>query len=632
MTDAQSKEALRREAIVLQARVLMDPDGPHAMSLNTAADTIHVAVATLHRYLKLYDGTLESLVPKQAGNSGAKSVREKLVLQIGEEAMALAEKKVEGLALDLDPNVAGGSRKLSDGLAWRTFARSEECPEPIREYFAQFRRSKHTIANSIRENTRPGAILTAKHRGNRAYGLHGPYQPRELDILAGDIFSSDDTTPIWGWWVPWPKSDKYPHGCKLLQGQFLPVIDVASQKILSYALIAREQSSYRAVDIWRLMGRVHSTVGLPRLGWQKERGSWEAQIIDGVRLELDKHEPTHGQRVGGLRMLPSNLTGFHVDRMGVERAAQHTRLRTWTSYLPKSKSVEAVFHRLQKFEGTIYGALGRSQQRRPFERTKKIFEACRAGKADPRLHFMSATALMEKLNACIDMLEAETLEGEVFRGRPPEVWAAGVDPQGEHGGLLAEPPEGRWLMCSDWSAVTIRNGMARIRRADEVTGANVAYHYAHPDFLGRLDGRDALVYFNRDAFEEPAHILLPSASGNHEYIGAADYVARRGMFLDGDIDGYELRKRQAGLVTTLYSDLLPHIPSRQTPQPILQQRRTYALQARMPGGDMAGVDTRPASPGAAPTRRDTAPAFDEEAELARIAALDAEAAGEFAIT
>jgi hypothetical protein len=98
-------------------------------------------VATLFRYLKAYDGNLESIAPKQAGNSGARSIRKRFVAQLGEEAVAAVEKRVAGLALDLSPSVAGGSRRLSDGLAWRTVARDPETPAPIREYFARPRRT-----------------------------------------------------------------------------------------------------------------------------------------------------------------------------------------------------------------------------------------------------------------------------------------------------------------------------------------------------------------------------------------------------------------------------------------------------------------------------------------------------------
>ncbi len=573
MSPAQSSEALRREALCVQAQALIDDGG----SLNQAARDLGEPAANIHRYLRAYRaGGFEALAPKQADNSGAKTVRERWVAQIGEAAVVEVEKRVAGLALDLSGAVAGGSRRLGDGLAWRTVARDPAVPAPIREYFAHPRRSKHTIAPSIRTGTRPGPLLDARHHGGRAYGLEGPWQPRTLDILPGDIFSSDDTTPIWGWWVPWPKSPKYPNGAKLLQGQFLPVIDVASQHVLCYALIAREQSSYRAADIWRLMGRVHSLVGLPRLGWQKERGSWDAQLIEGVRTERENGEPGHVQRVGGLRMLPANLTPWHIERIGAERAAKWKTLRTFTSYLPKSKSVEGIFHRLQKFEGTIYGCMGRSQMRRPFERAGKLFNACRDGRADPRIHFLSGVELMSRLNACIEAHEAESIEGEVFRGVPPETWRRGLM---EHGGLLDEPPQGRWLMCSDWALVKATRGMVRIRRVDEGTDAPVSFFYSSPAFCKELDGRKVLVYFNRDAYAEPAHVLIPRANGAHDYAGTAEYVERVGMFLDR-ANGHARRNEQAGIVTTLYSDLAAYIPSRQLPAEIAQRRREWTIEVR----------------------------------------------------
>ena len=104
------------------------------------------------------------------------------------------------------------------------------------------------------------------HRGQRRLALKGMWTPRALDILPGDIFTADDTTPIWGWWVPWREDKEHPFGVKLLQGQFLPVIDVASQCCITFVLIAREKSSYRASDIWHLFGHTFETIGLPRLG------------------------------------------------------------------------------------------------------------------------------------------------------------------------------------------------------------------------------------------------------------------------------------------------------------------------------------------------------------------------------
>jgi hypothetical protein len=285
---------------------------------------------------------------------------------------------------------------------------------------------------------------------------------------------------------------------------------------------------------------------------------------------MEDGEPSHVQRVGGLRALPANLLPFHVERIGAERAAQWKTLRTFTSYLPKTKSVEAIFHRLQKLDGTLWGSLGRSQQRRPFERAVKLYNICRDGRADPRLNFLSGAELIKRLNACIEAHEAESLEGEVFRGKPAEVWARGI---AEHGELLPEPPQGRWLMCSDWALVKAHRGMVRVRRVDEVTDQPVSHFYQCPQFCGELDGRQVLVYFNRDSFRESAHVLLPRANGNHIYVGTADYIERVGAFLDRDTRGHELRAEQSNVVTTLYSDLAAYIPSRQLPAEIAQRRR-----------------------------------------------------------
>jgi hypothetical protein len=73
---------------------------------------------------------------------------------------------------------------------------------------------------------------------------------------------------------------------------------------------------------------------------------------------------------------------------------------------------------MQTFEGTLWGALGRNQQRNPFEKTKKIFEACKRGAADPRLHFLSGEEMAKKLRAILEYVNHEPMEGEVFRGVP----------------------------------------------------------------------------------------------------------------------------------------------------------------------------------------------------------------------
>jgi len=476
--------------------------------------------------------------------------------------------KVKGLNFDMQ----------SPGLAWRTFARRAECPAVVRAYFEQARSSKHNIARSLLEAVRVAPEEANRHRGARRYALRGMWTPRELDILPGDVFSSDDVTPIWCWWVPWPEGKETPHGRKLLQGQFLPVVDVASQNILSYALIAREKSSYRAADIWALWGHVFDAYGLPRLGLQMERGSWEAKLIEGETVE-DTQDTAYGQvalsqRVGGLRMLPTTILPWHRKRLesvGQEPSMLPRTLQTFTSYLPKSKSIEALFHRLQKMEGTLWGALGRDQQRCPFEKTKRLYEACERGAADPGLHFLSADEMLKRVDSLCRQYQAEPIEGAVFSGRPDAVWENGLR---EHGPLKRLPPNLRYLYRRDWSVVKISRGIAHCQRKDAATGKAQHFHYANADLFARpdVDGRQAVVYFDALNPSAPAEVL--SLKG--VWLGQAEFVHRQGMFFGTSDQGHRLRREMAGAVLTYYSDVAAEIPSLQVPEEVAERRAAEA--------------------------------------------------------
>ena len=514
--------------------------------------------ASLWRYLRANArGGYAALLP--GVSSGRKTVREKLVAAAGEEAIDRIERKVAGAAVSMDG---------SDGAAWRALGRKPDAPLALREYIAKVEgshASKHTVARSLRRATRVTPGMALAHRGPRALALGGAWTPRHCDILPGDIFSSDDTTPIFGYYIPVEKCQKYPTGYKTMQGQFLPMIDVAKQPVISFAFIGRETGSYRASDIWRLIGFTHRTVGMPRLGYQKERGSWEAGLVDGVQVEVQDGDFSHARRVGGLRMLPSNLLPYHLQKLNGFHPAT---LQTFTSFLPKSKSVEGVFHRLQKFEGTLWGSLGRDQMRKPFEKAKKVFEACKRGAASAPLHFLSLDDIVRRYLALLDDYHAEPMQGEVFRGRPLEEFQNGI---AEHGPLKLPPPETGFLYRSDWAVVKVSRGLVRIRRQNHELGRSISYFYEAPELFAsrEVDGKQVIVYFDRDSFEAPADIV--SLQG--EWLGHAHHFQRVGMFLDGDLTGHEERRASREAVTAIYQSVLPHIPSRQLPAEIAARRQ-----------------------------------------------------------
>jgi hypothetical protein len=548
-------EAARRQQLCEAANLLMQSDPPQ--SQNQAARRLGVDSVTLSRYRRAYAaGGYAALLP--GVSPGRKTLRAHLADAVGEPALAELEARVMGRALDMDG---------SDGAAWRKLARAESTPAPIRQYFARVETThatKNTIARSLRKATRITPQMMLAHRGSRALRLGGAWTPRHLDILPGDIFSSDDTTAIWGCYIEVEPTEKYRTGYKMAQVQLLPVIDVASQAVVCFAMIARETGSYRASDIWRLIGYTHRTVGVPRLGWQKERGSWEAGLVEGVEVTVGEGDFTHQRRVGGLRMLPANCLPYHIEKM---RGAAFATLQTFTSYLPKSKSIEGVLHRLQAFEGTLWGSLGRDQRRKPFEKAQKTFAACQRGTASAPLHFLSLAEISRKYLALLHDYHADPIQGEVFHGRPLETFERGL---AEHGPLRPPPLETAYLYRSDWARVKVNRGLARIRRQSHELGRQISYYYEAPELFARqdVDGREVLLYFDRAAFETPADVL--SLSG--EWLGQAHYFHPPGMFLDADASGHDERRASREAVTAMYQSVLPHIPSRQVPEEIAARR------------------------------------------------------------
>gem|GEM_PF-3790950 len=595
-------EANRRHAILETYNALVHEQGK---SKKQAAKEVGESVTTIWRWRKAFaeDG-FNGLLP-ETDKCGRPSTLKKL--GIDQETI----NQIRGLNLDTN----------STTTALRLFAQTDKCPEQLAAVILDPNRcSKHALPPSLRRAVMVSRNEKLAHQGQRALNLGGIWIPRKLDILPGDIFCSDDTTPIWAWWTPWHECEEYPFGVKLLQGQLLPVIDVASQAAIAYALICREAGSYRACDIWALFGHVFDTVGLPRLGFQLERGSWEANLIAGMPVEYQEGEATMSRRVGGLRQLPTNITAWHREKLGVEHCFPKT-LQTWTSYLPKTKSIEAFFNRSQTLEGTLWGCLGRDQMRKPFEKAKRLYEQCRRerSKVDPRDHFLSQTEMMTRLNGLFEYLNNEPMEGEVFAGIPQKIFEQA---RAEYP-LLQLPEESAWLYKRDWRKVTITQGWARVRLTDELTNLRYSLFYTNPTVFARHDveGQEVFVYYDKQNFEQPAQIILARTG---EWLCEAKYEDRRGTFLGGDKSGHDVHKLWKGAVMQGYGTIVKHAPSRQVPEEIKARREhAKALKREERQASSVVAPRVPASPEpeAAPIIPDAGNAMQRQRErLARQAA------------
>jgi hypothetical protein len=563
------KEANRRQQI-LQAfdsmvKGVRDENGAvivPGISSKQAAKQCGESVVTIWRWqkefkVKGYNGLLPDTHLR-----GRKSVIEKL--GVTQEVID----QIRGLNLDTESGTS----------ALRVFAQSDRCPENLAQVILDPNRcSKHALPPSLRKLINIPKNIRDAHRGPRTLALGGIWIPRKLDIIEGDIFCSDDTTPIWGWWIPWHESEEYPFGVKLLQGQLLPVIDVASQNPLTFALIAREKSSYRASDIWALFGHTFEEVGVPRLGMQLERGSWEANLIAGELVEYQEGEVTMSRRVGGLRQLPTNITPWHLENQAKQGSNIEfpKTLQTWTSYLPKSKSIEAFFNRSQTLEGMLWGSLGRNQMRQPYEKMKKLFQECSRPrtKKDPRQHFLSGTELAARLMEMMRYLGNEPMEGEVFSGIPSQKWQQRI----EEYPLVKLPEDMRWIYKRSWKRTQITQGWARVRLTDELSGDRYSLFYCNPEQFAAHEGAEVVVYYDQQHFEQPAQIILARTG---EFLCEARYEDRRGSFLAGDKSGHDIAKRWKNATMTIHATIAKHAPSRQLPAEIKARREAAKVEIK----------------------------------------------------
>lgn len=606
-------EANRRLAIVQAMQAEMDRCAAVGLARpgwETLATVLGQSASTLRRLYQAHAAQgFAGLVP-QWHKSGRKSTTDKLNDALGEDVVRAALQEIMGVALDTGSVTTGVRYTVKTRLLDRLTAqfgaeRAERAVTEFRRLIDQTergtqRRSKHAMPPSLRRAVAPATDRNQQlyHRGPRALSLKGKFTPRYNDALPGDVFSSDDTTPIWAWWVPveWAKGNslferdtpEYQYGRMVLQGQYLPFIDVASNAVLSIALIARTTRGYRAGDIWSALGHVFDVHGLPRFGLQFERGTWQSKLIEGTDVEFLEHEVPLVRRVGGLRMLPTLYTQWHRARLGEDYMWPKT-LQTVTSYTPNSKEIENVLRRIQITEGTIWGALGADQQRAPFERAKKVLGACNRGAADPALHFLRGDEVVKQLVGQLKYFVSEPVEGRVFRGVPQDLWAKAV---AEYP-LLRLPEDQRHLYRRHSMSVRVHRGQISIPGLTD-TGLKTRWYYAAP-FFALHEGREVLVYHDTTDVQSAVQI---HAADTGEYLGDADWQKPIGMFYDTSEEASDLKRLWRETVTTYYADIVPFAPSRQLPAEIAARR---AAAGSTPAVRQAPAATAPATPSPAKT-------------------------------
>lgn len=360
--------------------------------------------------------------------------------------------------------------------AWRELGRRREFSDAILEYyFARPHRKSYVPARILNAVKFDVALLDDVHHGPRQAKLNGPHIERDWSgVSAGDWYQADDCTlPIYyyepddkGWFTLW-------------RGQFLLMIDVRTTRALAYALLS--DRNYNSLAIRTLITRTCDDHGLPRRGFYFERGIWQSsKILAGDKCApLSLPEAELGLRSLGLEFRHSNL--------------------------PRSKPVERVLGAAQSLMEGLPGYCGRDERHDKFERVQKLMLDVKSRKADPREHFMSADAWLDKLDEICAAYNADPQEGKMLAGQSP---AAAFDTMQRPG----DPPVKFDAAC--------RYLLAHHRRPVRVTGNGVRLQFGKNVFIyrnaatGRLIGQELLAWFNP---ETPDLLCLTDMNRKHPF-------------------------------------------------------------------------------------------------------------------
>jgi hypothetical protein len=237
--------------------------------------------------------------------------------------------------------------------AWEELAKGAKLSVELLKRYPLPKRRRPRCPKSIRSQVQPELrrLWDANNRPRFAK-LNGAYIDRDWSgVFAGDWYESDDITlPVY-WYVPDGKG-----WFALTRGQFLPMVDCRSKKILDFILIPAK--SYAAFHIRSLINHVCSRAdyGQPRQGFHFECGIWKTAKLVGNGPPTDDELKEHFASRLGLKIshaLPGNA---------------------------KSKIVENISGLLQNLMAGEPGYVGRSEMDVKYEHVQKAKLAVERGR------------------------------------------------------------------------------------------------------------------------------------------------------------------------------------------------------------------------------------------------------------
>jgi hypothetical protein len=343
--------------------------------------------------------------------------------------------------------------------AWRELTENNALGENLSGHYLSNPSSKSTVPARIRDAVKHEvAMLEDIHHGPRRARLNGAYISRDWsEVMAMDWFCADDVTlPVYyfvpdgaGWFT-------------LMRGQFLPMIDVRTTRILGYAL--QSERNYNARVIRTLITKVCEDHGLPRKGFYFEMGLWmKSRLLKGDANAdgLSWNEAELGLREFGLRFVHSKL--------------------------PRSKPIEMVAGALQNLMEGEPGYVGRNEQKEVFERVQKLMLQVKRREVDPTGLFHDENQWLARLDEICERYNRARQDGKMTTGLTPEdafnQFRTAGDPP------IKFDASCRYLFAHHKRPIKVTANGITLR-----FGKNI-YNYRNAD-TGRLRGQTVLAWFN----------------------------------------------------------------------------------------------------------------------------------------
>jgi hypothetical protein len=414
----------------------------------------------------------------------------------------------------------------SVALAYKWFRDDPLCPDELRAFLLRWD-GVSGLPVSLRRAANVTPDLIEQYRGPQAAGhagikaRHGDFvvlpDGTQRDLMAGDIFLSDDMSINFYFWFELPEGERKTRagrGDKLAEKygvaigrQGLYTID-ARGKWLGATLVGCAKDAYTSADVLRHFKAVTTEFGCPRLEWVLEKGVWKAKTISGER-PLDGEE--RAAITGGLSSL-----GFEANHV-------HTS---------EGKAlVEGPFNPFQAIMALAEDMPNIGRIRGEMEREAKLINRVQHGVIHPqKAGLLHINEMSEVVRQVMVWWNSNRKNGKIQKGIPDERWLADVSREP----LARVPREKVGIFMPLKHETQLRQGHAEKKMGGDI------FRFCDPEIFGRLGtGYRVLIAFDPSDPHAGAEVYNRETGARNEWgYGPEEWICHAEFTADLPLFGY----------------------------------------------------------------------------------------------